>query len=382
MIETKFVIVGSGIFGIVVAERISSVLQEPVTIIERRNAIGGNCRSETDPETGIECHCYGSHIFHTSNRRVWDYLSQFSEFTNYRHKVLLISDNHPYFMPINLKTICDVYGRNITPEEAAALLSAAGSGADQVDNLEAKALSLIGEELYAKLIRKYTRKQWNQDPRELPAGIIARLPIRTNFNTDYFDDPYQGLPREGYSALLKTMLDNPRITILLNTDFNTVRSQIRSDAMVIYTGMIDEFFDYRLGELAWRSLRFDWETLAVQDYQGTAVVNYADAELPYTRIHEFKHFHPERVGPYQQKKTIICREYPRDWARGREACYPVNTPRSRRLLREYQLLAEPHRNLVFGGRLGCYQYWDMDQAVLHALECFEQIRNRVNHHGT
>lgn len=286
MIDTKFVVVGSGIFGSVIAERIASVLGEPVTIVERRNAVGGNCRSEFDSETGIEFHCYGSHIFHTPSRKVWEYLTRFTDFTPYRHKVVLISENHSYFMPVNLKTLNEVYGRICSPAEAEQHLAQNAGRADHSHNLEEKAVALVGRACYEKLIRGYTRKQWNKEPRELPAEIIDRLPVRTSFQTDYFDDIYQGMPREGYGRLFEKMLRHPGIRVHLNTDFWTIQSQIRADAMVIYTGMIDEFFDYSLGELEWRSLRFEQETLPVRDYQGTAVVNYADESIPYIRTYQ------------------------------------------------------------------------------------------------
>ena len=371
MIETKYVVVGSGIFGSVMAERIASVLGEPVTIVERRNAVGGNCRSEFDSETGIECHCYGSHIFHTSSRKVWEYLTRFTEFTSYRHKVILISGNCSYFIPVNLKTFSDVHGRNFSPEEAEQFLAQNAGSTASARNLEEKAVALVGRTCYEKLIRSYTRKQWNKDPRELPAEIITRLPVRTSFQTDYFDDLYQGMPREGYARMFEKLLEHPGIHILLNTDFRTIRSQIRADATVIYTGMIDEFFDHSLGELEWRSLRFEQETLPVRDYQGTAVVNYADESIPYIRIHEFKHYHPERVEPYRLAKSTICREYPMAWRRGEEAFYPVNTVCNQRLLEQYELLAGMYEIVIFGGRLGCYRFCNMDDAVLHALECFE-----------
>lgn len=371
MIETKYVVVGSGIFGSVMAERIASVLGEAVTIIERRNAVGGNCRAEFDSETGIECHCYGSHIFHTSSRRVWEYLTQFTEFTPYRHKVVLVSGDRFYFMPVNLKTLSDMYGKIFTPASAEQFLAQNAGRVDTACNLEEKAVASVGRRCYEKLIRNYTRKQWNKDPRELPAEIITRLPVRTSFQTDYFDDPYQGMPRGGYSRMFEKMLEHPRIHIILNTDFRTIRSQIRADATVIYTGMIDEFFDYSLGELEWRSLRFEQETLPVRDYQGTAVINYADESIPYIRIHEFKHFHPEREESYRLEKSVICREYPTMWQRGREAFYPICTVRNQRLLEQYEVLAKKWRNVIFGGRLGCYRYWNMDDAVLHALEYFE-----------
>lgn len=371
MIETPYVVVGAGIFGSVVAERIATVLKKPVTVIEKRAHLGGNCHSSLDNVTGIECHRYGSHIFHTSDEKVWKYIRQFTEFTNYRHKVLTISNDQVYFMPINLKTLCDIAGESLTPTQAQQRLQAAQKDPNSARNLEEKAIALIGPELYRKFIRGYTLKQWNKDPKELPAEIITRLPVRTNFNTDYFNDPYQGVPLNGYFKLFENLLRNPRINVMLNTDFRVVRSQISSNVTVIYTGMIDEYFDRCAGNLEWRTLRFEWERLPVQDYQGTTVVNYADESVPYTRIHEFKHYHPERKVPFDFGETVICKEYSDEWKLGDEAYYPVNTPRNQELLNLYQQMARETPNLIMGGRLGCYRYWDMDKAIAGALECFE-----------
>ena len=371
MIDAKYIVIGSGIFGSVVAERIASVLRESVTVVEKRPHIGGNCHSFIDGQTGIECHRYGSHIFHTANEEVWGYINHFTSFTDYRHKVMTISDGQVYFMPLNLKTLCDVAHKALTPAEARQMLDAARQNPDAACNLEEKAIALIGHELYRKFIRGYTLKQWNKDPRELPAEIITRLPVRTNFNTDYFNDPHQGVPLNGYFKLFENLLSSPMIKILLNTDFNSIRAQISPRTHVIYTGMIDEYFDSCLGNLEWRTLRFDWETLPFQDFQGTTVVNYADETVPYTRIHEFKHYHPERTTPYGLPQTVICKEYSGEWNVGQEAYYPINTPRNQQLLREYQRLAAKIPNLTFGGRLGCYRYWDMDKAICGALECFK-----------
>ncbi len=371
MLEYKYIVVGSGIFGSVIAERIASVLNESVIVVEKRSHIGGNCHSAIDSQTGIECHRYGSHIFHTSNEKVWKYIKQFSSFTNYRHKVLTISDGQVYFMPINLKTLCDVARQNLTPAEARQMLMKARRNPEDAQNLEEKAIALIGEDLYRKFIRGYTLKQWNKDPRELPADIINRLPVRTNFNTDYFNDSYQGIPLNGYFKLFDNLLSDPKIKVLHNTDFSSIRSQILSGAKVIYTGMIDEYFEHSLGTLEWRTLKFEWETIPIQDYQGTTVVNYADEDVPYTRIHEFKHYHPERKIPYELNQTVICKEYSCEWSIGQEAYYPVNTQRNQKLLMEYQELAKQKPNLIFGGRLGSYCYWDMDKAISAALECFE-----------
>ena len=380
MLNTKYIVVGAGVFGSVVAERIASVLNEPVTVIEKRGHAGGNCYSEIERETGIECHRYGSHIFHTSSDAVWEYITQFGAFTGYRHKVLAVSGGKIYFLPINLKTLCDVHQRFITPEEAQRLLPGEKTDPATATNLEEKAIALIGRELYEKFIKGYTAKQWEKDPRDLPPDIISRLPVRTSFNTDYFSDPYQGVPKDGYFKLFERILSDPRISLLLNTDFKSIRHEISPDSTVIYTGMIDEFFDYRFGMLEWRSLRFEWETHRCRDYQGTTVVNYTDAEVPFTRIHEFKHYHPERREPFDSDKTVICKEYSKTWSHGMEAYYPVNTGRNQALLKQYQELARRNPNVIFGGRLGCYRYWDMDKAVLAALDCFES-RIKENYHG-
>lgn len=378
MIETKYVIVGSGFFGSVLAERIASVLQADVTIIEKRSHIGGNSYSCIDPETGIEYHKYGSHIFHTFSKKVWDYIRQFGEFTPYRHKVMTTSQGQIYSMPINLKTICDVYQKGLTPAMAEQLIDEDRRLiSNPEESLETKAIFLIGKNLYEKFIKGYTIKQWNKHPTELPADIITRLPVRFNFNSDYFNDPYQGVPLNGYGALFQSLLSNPKIHVMLNTNFAQIKEQIPADATVIYTGMIDEYFDYCYGSLEWRSLRFDWETHNVADYQGTTVMNYADAEISFTRIHEFKHYHPERQEIFSSAKTIICKEYPHEWSFGEEAYYPVNTPRNQDLFQKYQELAEKTPNLIFGGRLGCYKYWDMDKAILNALECFENKIERL-----
>ncbi len=371
MIDTKYIVVGSGIFGSVIAERIATILNEFVVVVEKRPNIGGNCYSAIDEQTGIECHRFGSHIFHTSNEKVWQYINQFSSFNDYRHKVLTISNGQVYFMPINLKTLCDVAHKSMSPSEAKQILEPNRKELDIAHNLEEKAIALIGEELYRKFIRGYTLKQWNKDPKELPPEIISRLPVRTNFNTDYFNDLYQGVPVNGYFNMFKKLLANHKIKVLLNTDFSSIRSQIASDTKVIYTGMIDEYFDFCLGALEWRTLNFEWETVPVQDYQGTTVVNYADEDVPYTRIHEFKHYHPERKDPYELEQTVICKEYSGEWSLGKEAYYPVNTIRNQKLLSQYQKMALKYPNLIFGGRLGSYCYWDMDKAILAALDCFE-----------
>ncbi len=367
-----YFVVGAGIWGAVIAERIATVMHEPVTVIDRRSHIGGNCHSSLDEATGIECHRYGSHIFHTSLPEVWNYLASFTEFTPYRHKVLITHAGRVYSMPINLFTINAFYGKNLTPSEAEAFLAGeiARDHIASPANLEEKAVSLIGRPLYEAFIRNYTRKQWEHDPKDLPAAIINRLPFRTCYNMDYFNDTWQGVPRDGYFNLFRRLLAHPNITLRLNCEFRDIRSELPGDAVIIYTGKPDELFDYRHGELEWRSLRFEWETRDVQDFQGTSVMNYADLDAPWTRIHEFKHYHPERTGPFKLNRTVICREYPATWKRGDEAYYPVNDARNNAVYARYAEEAAKMPNLILGGRLGSYRYWDMDKAVADALQVF------------
>ena len=376
MTDVHYVVVGCGIFGSVVAERLASAGKH-VLVVEKRKTVGGNSASHIDPETGIECHTYGSHIFHTSDEEVWNYMHRFTTFTSYRHHVAIRSGGRTYFMPINLKTLCDFFERDFTPDEAKEFLSGeiARAGISAPANLEEKAISLIGERLYQAFIYGYTRKQWGKSPKELPESIITRLPVRLNFNTDYFNDPYQGVPLAGYDKMFLRMLSHENITLKLNTNFFDLKAKLPQSAYIVYTGMIDEFFEYSLGPLSWRSLKFEYNHLNTRDFQGISVMNYGDETVPYTRIHEFKHYHPER-DVFNSGRTIICREYPDVYAPGKDAYYPVNDAKNKRLLQEYQSLAKRNPNIIFGGRLGCYQYWDMDKAVRAALDCAKNILTR------
>lgn len=366
-----YCIIGTGIWGATMAERIATVLKEKVLVVDQREHIGGNSASFLDEETGIECHRYGSHIFHTSIQEVWDYLRQFCEFTTYRHKVLTTYAGKVYTMPINLETINSFYGKNLHPYEVKSFLAEeiAKAGITSPKNLEEQAISLIGRPLYEAFIKGYTEKQWECDPKQLPASIIQRLPLRFNYNNDYFNDTWQGVPKDGYFTLFKNILNHPNITLRLNTTFEEVRAELPTDTRIIYTGMPDQLFQYKYGELEWRSLRFEWETKAVQDYQGTTVMNYSDADVPYTRIHEFKHYHPERQEPFQCEKTVICREYPQTYDRTQIPCYPVNNQRNTEVYALYAREAE-QQGILLGGRLGAYRYWDMDKAVENALHSF------------
>ncbi|MBO4793299.1 MAG: UDP-galactopyranose mutase [Deltaproteobacteria bacterium] len=368
-----YFIIGAGFWGAVIAERIASVMKEPVTIIDKRNHIGGNCHSSIDEETGIECHRYGSHIFHTSLPQVWEYINRFGEFTNYQHKVFTTYQGKVYTMPINLSTINAFYGKSLTPTEAEEFLKAeiARDFIAEPKNLEEKAISLIGRPLYEAFIKGYTAKQWEHDPKDLPASIISRLPFRSNYNANYFRDPWQGVPKGGYFSIFQKLLANPLITVKLGVEYEQFKAQIPADATVIYTGMPDQLFGYEFGELEWRSLRFEWETRDVRDYQGTACMNYADESVPYTRIHEFKHYHPERETPFNFGRTVICREYSQTYKRGEEAYYPVNNERNNAVYARYAQKAAETPNLILGGRLGSYRYWDMDKAIADALNTFE-----------
>jgi UDP-galactopyranose mutase len=366
------IVVGAGFYGATIAERIANVLGRTICVLERRHHIGGNSYSERDHATGIEYHKYGSHLFHTNSEEVWRYLRRFTTFTNYRHRVLTVHNGQVYPMPINLGTICAFFGRHMTPTEAAELIRRQ-AGAEEVsraENLEEKAIALIGRPLYEAFIRGYTKKQWQTDPKELPASIIKRLPVRFNFEPYYFSDKYEGLPADGYTAVFRRMLDSPRIDIRLGVDFFDVREGLQPHQLLVYTGPIDRYFDYRLGELSWRTLDFEREAIEVDDYQGAAVLNYADEDIPYTRIHEFKHLHPERR--YPPGRTLICREYSRFACRGDEPYYPVNTARDQQLFAAYNRLAAREPNVLFGGRLGSYQYLDMHQAIGAALSDFRK----------
>jgi UDP-galactopyranose mutase len=366
------IVVGAGFYGATIAERVASTLGRRVLVVERRRHIGGNCYSEEDRETGIEYHKYGSHLFHTNSEEVWRYINQFTTFTHYRHRVLTVHNGQIYTMPINLGTICAFFGRYMSPAEARGLI-ASHSEASIVDthrNLEEKAISLIGRPLYEAFIRGYTKKQWQTDPRDLPPGIITRLPVRFNFDPYYFEDRYEGLPEEGYTAVFQRMLASPLIDLELGVDYFDIRPAIRRDQLVVYTGPIDRYFDYRLGELGWRTVDFEKEIVDVDDFQGAAVVNYADEAVPFTRIHEFKHLHPERR--YRRGRTVLYREYSRLARRNDEPYYPINTAADKELFTVYARLAERERNVIFGGRLGSYQYWDMHQAIGAALSTFQK----------
>ena len=368
--EFDALVVGAGLWGCVVARELAEAGNR-VLVLEARSLPGGNARSQIDPKTGIECHCYGAHIFHTSDERVWDYANRFISFTDYRHRVLTEHDGKVYFMPLGLALINAFYGTNLKPADVPGFIAGEVAKAGLIGeprNLEEQAISLIGRPLYEAFIKGYTQKQWNADPKDLPSFIIRRLPVRANYDIGYFNDPHQGVPREGYFALFARLLDHPAITVRYNTDYLALRETFPADLPVFYSGPLDAYFNYRHGALPWRGLRFEWETKPVRDWQGCTVMNYADASVPYTRIHEFKHFHPEREAVHQSEQTIICREFPADWKLGDIPYYPVNTAASAELLAKYQADAAACPNVIFGGRLGEYRYYDMDKVIARALD--------------
>ncbi|MGH3718443.1 MAG: UDP-galactopyranose mutase [Pseudonocardiaceae bacterium] len=370
------VVVGSGFFGLTVAERAAAQLNKRVLVVERRHHLGGNAYSEVEPETGIEVHRYGAHLFHTSNKRVWEYVNRFTQFTDYQHRVFTIHRGQVYPFPMGLGMISQFFGRYFTPHEARALIARQAAEIDGKDatNLEEKAISLIGRPLYEAFVRDYTAKQWQTDPTKLPAATITRLPVRYTFNNRYFSDAYEGLPVDGYTAWLEKMAAHPDIEVLLNTDYFEVRDDIPERTPVIYTGPLDRYFDHSEGWLGWRTLDFEREVVRDRgDFQGTPVMNYADADVAFTRILEFRHFHPER-NHYSTNQTVIVRESSRFAGKEDEPYYPINTSEDRATLGRYRELAKAEtarRNILFGGRLGTYKYLDMHMAIGSALMMFD-----------
>jgi UDP-galactopyranose mutase len=370
-------VVGSGFFGLTIAERVATQLDRRVLVVDRRPHIGGNAYSEPEPQTGIEVHKYGAHLFHTSNQRVWDYVRQFTEFTGYQHRVFALHNGQAYQFPMGLGLVSQFFGRYFTPGQARALIreQAAEIVTADAQNLEEKAISLIGRPLYEAFVKGYTAKQWQTDPRDLPAANITRLPVRYTFDNRYFNDAYEGLPVHGYTAWLTKMAADERIEVRLDTDWFDVRAELRAaspDAPVVYTGPLDRYFGYSEGRLGWRTLDFEVEVLNMGDFQGTPVMNYNDVDVPYTRIHEFRHFHPER--DYPTDKTVIMREYSRFAADDDEPYYPINTEADRAMLATYRARAKAEttsEKVLFGGRLGTYQYLDMHMAIASALNMYE-----------
>ena len=373
------VVVGSGFFGLTIAERVAAELGKRVLIIERRPHLGGNAYSEFDEETGIEVHKYGTHLFHTSNEKVWEYVNRFTTFTNYQHKVFGKYQGQVYSLPMNLALINQFFGKAHTPDEARALIAEQASEINTEDakNLEEKAISLIGRPLYEAFIKGYTAKQWQTDPTELSAEIITRLPVRYTFDNRYFNDAYEGLPTDGYTAWLTRMAEHENIEVRVGVDFFDVAEDYKGKVPIIYTGPVDEYFDNVEGRLSWRTVDLKQETLDVDDYQGTGVVNANDPEVPFTRELEFKHLHPERAARYKKGRSIVVREFSRFAEEGDEPYYPINTAEDREKLLKYRDLAKAEPMVLFGGRLGTYKYLDMHMAIASALSMYE---NKIRPH--
>ncbi len=365
------VIVGAGFYGSVIAERLATFGLK-VCIFEKRSHIGGNSYSEIDSETGIEVHKYGSHIFHTSNELVWKYVSRFTEFNKYRHTVWTTFKGNSYSMPINLNTINSFYDVNLRPHQVPDFIAAEISREKITTpkNLEEKAISLVGRPLYEAFIKGYTIKQWEKKPTELDADIITRLPVRHNYNNRYFNDKYEGIPLQGYGKVFERMLDHPNIEVKLNADFFDAKDNL-GEIPIVYSGPIDRFFDYKYGILDWRTIDFERSVYDTSDYQGCTVMNYADESIPYTRIHEFKHYHPERKS---SNSTILFKEFSRIAKNTDSPYYPVNTPRNAKLLNKYVNDAASLKNVTLGGRLGEYRYLDMDKTIERALATADKLK--------
>ena len=329
-----------------------------VLMLETRPVVGGNVRCEIDEETGIEIHKYGSHIFHTHIPEVWEFVNRFVKFNGYQHKVLARYQGKTYFLPVGLALINKFFGVELRPGEVSDFMA---------DETHSKAI-------FDAFFRGYTSKQWGKPPEEIDPSIIKRVPVRSNYDVNYFNDYNQGIPLTGYNSLFNRLLDHPNITVRCNATVSLVDGAFKVDGEdlpkvpIYYSGPMDALFDYKFGHLPWRTLRFETEKLAVKDYQGTSVVNYTEAEVPYTRIHEFKHYHPEDAAVMNTPKTVIMREYSAAWKPGDEPYYPIDNPESRELLARYQAEAAAIPNLVVGGRLGGYKYYDMDKSIDAALK--------------
>ena len=355
-----YLIVGAGLFGAVFAYEAKKA-GKTCLVIDKRDHIAGNIYCEDI--AGIHVHKYGAHIFHTSDKEVWNFINQFGEFNNYINSPIAKYKNELYNLPFNMNTFSKLWGIS-TPQEAKDKIASQIADLNITDpqNLEEQALSLVGTDVYEKLIKGYTEKQWGRDCKELPAFIIKRLPLRFIYDNNYFNDRYQGIPVDGYTALVEKMLDG--IEVRLNTDYFDAKENFGNIAeKIVYTGMIDKYFDYSLGVLEYRSVRFETEELPVENYQGNAVVNYTEREVPYTRIIEHKHF---EFGT--QPTTVISREYSSEWKVGDEPYYPVNNEKNNSLYEKYKELADKETNVIFGGRLGQYKYYDMDKVIAEALK--------------
>lgn len=401
MLSIDAIVAGAGIWGCTVARRLAEAGKR-VLVLEKRSVVGGNVRCEIDPATGIEIHTYGSHIFHTQIPEVWAWVNRFVSFNGYQHKVLArtrksssleleLENGKTYFLPLGLALVNQFFGKNLTPAELPTFLD---QKADIHSPTPTHNSNLTNRDiLFEVFIKNYTSKQWNKPPEEIDPSIIKRVPVRNSYDINYFNDYWQGIPTEGYNALFERMLSHDNITVRTSSSLKlelesgtfsifdeekktaTPLSHSHSNLQLYYSGPIDALFDYKFGALPWRTLRFETERVPVADAQGSSVVNYVDADVPFTRQHEFKHYHPEPIGPLSQaesiksgKETILMREYSATWKLGDEPYYPVNNDESAALLEKYMAEAAEIKNLVVGGRLGQYKYFDMDKSIYAALE--------------
>ena len=359
-----YLIVGAGLFGAIFAHEAKKAGKK-VLVIDRRDHIGGNIY--TKEVEGIQVHQYGAHIFHTSDKEVWDYIQQFAEFNRYTNSPVARYKDELYNLPFNMNTFSKMWGVR-TPAEAKEIIQRQikEAGITEPKNLEEQAISLVGKDIYEKLVKGYTEKQWGRRATELPSFIIRRLPVRYVYDNNYFNDKYQGIPVGGYTKIIERMLEGTEVRLM--TDFFADREILAKEAEnIVFTGMIDAYYDYCFGELEYRSLRFETEVLDEENYQGVAVVNYTDRETPYTRIIEHKHF---EFGT--QPKTVITKEYPETWSQGMEPYYPVNDEKNQALYQKYAELADQEPNVIFGGRLGEYKYYDMDKVIESAMKKAEE----------
>lgn len=372
--KPSLVVVGSGFYGSTMARLFVEKFDCDVLVIEKRSHIGGNAWSSRDESTGIEVHHYGTHLFHTSNLKVLNFLMRFTTFNSYQHKVWTNHNNKIYSLPINLLTISQIYEKAFSPSEARALMdSESMSHSDDShvnESLETWAISKVGKKIYDSLIKDYTQKQWQVAPSDLPSEIISRLPVRFNFDNRYFNDDFEGLPVDGYGNLFKKILDHPKITVLLNTDYFETAYFRDQSVKQVFTGPIDRYFDYQHGLLGWRTLDFSVERHAVGDFQGTSVMNFSDMSVPYTRIHEFRHLHPERE--QAPNETIIMKEFSRFASTSDEPYYPISSSEDREKMLLYRKEVAKTPQVIFGGRLGTYKYLDMHAAIASAFVDFEQ----------
>lgn len=359
-----YLIVGAGLFGAVFAHEMTAAGKKCL-VIEKRNHVAGNIY--TEETEGIQVHKYGAHIFHTNNKKIWEYVHQFSDFNRYTNSPVANYKGELYNLPFNMNTFHQMWGV-VTPKEAQDIIEAQirEAGIKEPANLEEQAISLVGRDIYEKLVKGYTEKQWGRRAAELPAFIIKRLPVRFVYDNNYFNDRYQGIPVGGYTKMVEKMLDG--IEVRLNTDFLAEKDKFIGMAdKILYTGTIDAYFDYCFGELEYRSLRFESEVIDESNYQGNAVVNYTEYDIPYTRIIEHKHFEYENTDLLSKEKTVITREYPAKWQRGDEPYYPVNDEKNDKLYAKYQELASREKNVIFGGRLGMFRYFDMHNVIEESL---------------